>query len=116
METIDIGKIAAAIANEKKSSRIVLYDLRKHSDLCEFMLVCSCVNDRQTNAVAEGIELALKTQVKERPSALEGKQVGQWVLMDYGSLVVHIFLDSIRDYYAIEKLWPEAPQVPLTLK
>lgn len=106
-QVIELAKHAAAAAGEKKAMRIVCLDLRGFSDICDLQLVCSGENERQTVAIASAIEERLLRH-GVRPAAVEGKQTGNWVLLDYGSLVVHIFLNVYRDYYALETLWPKA--------
>lgn len=108
MNSIDIAREAAAAALDKKAMRPILMDLRGQSDVCEFQFVCSGDNNRQTRAIADAIEARTKMVGATRPLAVEGKQVGNWILMDYGSTLVHIFYDHLRDYYALEQLWPKA--------
>jgi ribosome-associated protein len=108
MTPIDIANEAAAAAADKKALRPVLLDLRGQSDLCDFQFICSGENDRQTRAIAEAIEARCKQVGGIRPVAVEGKQSGNWILMDYGSTVVHVFFNYLRDYYALEELWPKA--------
>ncbi len=108
MTPADIAKEAAIAAADKKAQRMVLLDLRNASDLCDFQLVCSGDNDRQTRAIAEAIQDRLKQQHGVLPLATEGKQTGQWIVLDYGSTIVHIFFAPLRDYYAIEELWPQS--------
>lgn len=105
--SLDLARIAAEAAKTKKASDIVLQGLAGKSDLCDFQLICSGENDRQTRAIAESIADACKVQGHIRPAAIEGAQTGQWILMDYGNLMVHVFLRDIRNYYAIESLWPD---------
>ncbi len=115
MESLDIAKIAALAAHDKKSLRTLLYDLGKHAPMCDYMLVCSGTNEKQTVAIADAIQAEVHTKSGVRPTVVEGKQTGQWIVMDYGSLIVHIFFDYVRDFYAIEKLWPSAATVKLNL-
>ncbi len=103
-----LAKIAAEAAKTKKASDIILQELGGKSDMCDFQLICSGDNDRQTRAIAESIADACKVQAQIRPAAIEGAQTGQWILMDYGNLLVHVFLRDVRNYYAIESLWPDA--------
>ena len=108
MKALDIVQAVSKAAHEKKASRLVIQDLRSRSDICDYQIVCSATNDRQTQAICNSIEESLKKDLKERPIAIEGKQTGQWILLDYGSVIVHVFLDEIRDYYALEEIWPDA--------
>ncbi len=98
---------AAGAAIDKKAKRLVLLDVNPFSDMCDLQLICSGDNDRQTKAIADSIQ---KTLAEDgiKPLNTEGNQEGQWILMDYGRFNVHIFFDYLRDYYAIESLWPQA--------
>ncbi len=108
MTPMDIAKEAAAAAADKKAVRPVLLDLRGVSDLCDYQFICSGENERQTRAIAEAIEARCRQVGGIRPVAIEGKQSGNWILLDYGSTLVHIFYNYLRDYYALEQLWPKA--------
>lgn len=104
----DLAKIAVSAARDKKATRLILQDLEDQSDLCDMQLICSGQNERQTQAIAEGIQAELKKQANMTPAAIEGKQSGHWILLDYGGLMIHVFYDFVRDYYALEELWPKA--------
>ena len=108
---IELGQIAASAAVDKKAVNVSLLDVRGLTDMCEVMLICSADNERQAQAVCEAIEERCKKVTGSKPYAVEGKQVGNWILLDYGSLVVHVFLTAARDYYAFDTLWPKAKRV-----
>lgn len=108
MELEKLVKLVADAAADKKATRIVSQDLRGHSSICDFQIICSGSNERQTQAICGHIEDLLRDAKVSKPIAIEGKQTGHWILMDYGDVMVHIFLDTIRDYYALERLWPAA--------
>lgn len=111
--SIELGQIAGSAAVDKKSSKIVLLDVRGLTDMCEATLVCSADNEKQSQAIAEAIEERCKKVAGTRPLAVEGRQIGNWILIDYGSLVVHVFLSAARDYYAFDTLWPQAKKIPI---
>ena len=90
----------------KKGFDILCLDLRGHSDLCDFKIICSGDNEKQTRALSDGVEAHLAKHFRKKPSAVEGKTSGFWILLDYGSLMVHIFKKEYRSFYAIEQLWP----------
>jgi len=113
MDSLKLSQFAAEAAKEKKASRVVVLDLRNSSDICEFQMICSGDNDRQTRAIAQAIEDHCLKQTGIRPIAIEGKQSGHWILLDYGALTVHVFFSYIRDYYALEEIWPNAKKVAL---
>ncbi len=108
MESMDVIKLIAGAAADKKATRIAVQKIEGKSTLCDYQVICSGGNERQTQAIAGHIEEVLRTKNAGKPLAIEGKQTGHWILMDYGHTMVHIFLDSIRDYYALERLWPNA--------
>lgn len=113
MSPLDIAKAAIFAATEKKAIRPVLLDLRGVSELCDFQVILSGDNERHTRAIADAIEEHCRKLGGVRPVAVEGKQSGNWILLDYGSTLVHIFFNYFRDYYALEQLWPDAKFVPL---
>ncbi|HYX39307.1 MAG TPA: ribosome silencing factor [Oligoflexus sp.] len=108
MESKEIIKLIANAAGDKKATRIAVQRIEGKSSLCDYQVICSGSNERQTQAIAGHIEEVLREKKAGKPLAIEGKQTGHWILMDYGHTMVHIFLDSIRDYYALERLWPDA--------
>ncbi len=111
--SIELGQIAASAAVDKKSSRISLLDVRGLTDMCEVSLVCSAENEKQAQAIAESVEERCKKVTGIKPFAVEGKSVGNWILLDYGALVVHIFLAAARDYYSFDTLWTKAKPIPV---
>ena len=108
MSSINILKTANKAAEDKQASQLVVLDLRGHSDLCDFQLLCSAENEKQSQAIAENIEIHCRNELKAAPLSIEGRASGHWIAMDYGSVIIHIFHKKLRDYYAIESLWPTA--------
>jgi len=94
---------------EIKAKEIVSLDLRGlESSVCDFFIVCHGTSNTHASAIADSvIEETLKT-VKEKPWHKEGLTNGDWILLDYGNVVAHIFQKEIREYYNIEKLWGDA--------
>lgn len=78
----------------------------------DFFLICSGTSTRHTQAISDAIAEQLK-KAGTRPTHLEGQNQGEWILLDYLSFVVHIFLEPTRNFYDLERLWKTAPQVPL---
>lgn len=108
MTPLEIAQQAAIAAADKKATRPVLLDLRGESDMCDYQFICSGENERQTRAIADAIEARCREIGNIRPIAIEGKQSGNWILLDYGSTLIHIFYSYLRDYYALEQLWSNA--------
>ncbi len=80
------------------------------SNLCDYFFICSATSTRQSKAIADGITESLKAK-GTRPWHVEGYKEGQWILLDYNSVVVHIFHDDARSFYRLERLWGDAPLV-----
>lgn len=107
------AKLAAALANEKLANDIIMLDLRKVSDFTDYFVICSGSVDVHVKAIANYIENELKPR-GHRPIHIEGEENAKWVLIDYGDFIVHIFLSSYREYYALERLWGDAVNINLT--
>lgn len=101
---------AVAAALERKARDLRILQLREISSLADYFLVCSGNNERQVRAIADAVVERLRAE-KLRPHHVEGYQPGRWVLLDYGDFVVHVFDESTRAFYALEKLWADAPDV-----
>ncbi len=105
--------LCAAYALEKKAQDVRLLDVRQLSSLTDYLLIASGRSDRQVEAIAEGVRFGLKKEHETLPLAVEGMKEGSWVLLDYGDVMVHVFQPQIRDFYDLEGLWREAPEVPI---
>ena len=102
----------ARAAIDKKAENLKVLDLTELSGFTDYFVICSGMSDRQVQAIADSIETEMTKAGHEIVSA-EGIQDGRWVLMDYGDVVVHIFLDALREYYDLENLWSDAPRVKI---
>jgi ribosome-associated protein len=110
-QTKKIAIAAALAALDKKAERVEIVDIGEKVDYADYLVVMTGRSDRQVVAIAQGIEDALEQQgIHTRGH--EGKQQGQWVLIDIGDVIVHVFLDEARRYYDLEGLWLDAPRVP----
>jgi ribosome-associated protein len=99
-------------ALEKKALDPVLLELKGTTSFTDYFLLCSGKSDRQVQAIAQGIEEALKKK-GIRPLGQEGMTGGRWVLMDYEDVIVHIFVEPVRMFYDLEGLWSDAPRMDL---
>ena len=111
-EGLDGALRALALALEKKALEPVLLDVRQLCSFTNYQLLLSGRSDRQVDAIAEAIEIALKGEGM-RVLGAEGARSGQWALLDYGDFVVHVFLHAAREHYDLEGLWSDAPRVPI---
>lgn len=105
-------KLAKAIVKgmqEKKASEITIMDLRNIKNaVADFFVICSGGSDRQLDAISEAVDEQVFKTLKENPWHLEGKNNKEWVIIDYISVVAHIFRKDRREFYALEKLWSDA--------
>lgn len=113
---LELAKVAAAAADEKKATDILLLDLEGQSDVCDYFLICTAANAHLMDAVVDFIQEKVQKNTGYKPLSVEGRARSTWVLLDYGSVVVHVFQPESRDYYRLERLWGEAPRVPLDLE
>lgn len=104
--------IAARAAAEKQAETPIALNLKGIASFTDCFLICSGQQTRQTQAISDAIVEALEEQGL-RPGHIEGYNLGEWILIDYSDLVVHVFTRETRAFYALEKLWGDAPALPL---
>ena len=103
---------AARAALDKSAADLMMLDVRGLSSVTDYFLVCSGRSTTHVRTIAEGIRRELKDE-GVRPLHSEGRVESGWVLLDYGDVLVHVFLGDTRAYYALERLWGDAPSVPI---
>lgn len=108
METKDIAQKIAAAANDKKAKDILLLNMEGLSPVTDFYVICSAGNSTLVKAIADNIEDKL-AEAGAHPTHKEGYADARWVLLDYGDVVAHVFLEEERDFYNLEQLWADAP-------
>jgi ribosome-associated protein len=99
-------------ALEMKAKDLVILNVKEISAFADYFIICSGTSDRQVRAIAAAIQENLKT-ADILPLGVEGEAAGQWVLMDYDDVVIHIFLEPVRTFYDLERLWSEAPRMDI---
>jgi ribosome-associated protein len=114
LEIEEAVKIAAAAANDKKAQDLVILDLRELASFTEYFLICNGNNQRQVQAISNAIEEQLR-EAGKRPLHIEGYSNGEWILLDYGDFIVHVFADAARRFYDLERLWRDARRVEVSL-
>ena len=102
----------AQAALDTKAVDLVVLDVAALTSIADYLVICTGRSDRQVQAIAQAIDEQLR-QHGHRPGAIEGMSRGQWVLMDYADVIVHIFYKPIREFYDLERLWEHAPRVQL---
>jgi ribosome-associated protein len=106
-------KLALICASEKKASQLTVIDLREVASFTEFFLIASGNNQRQVQAISDEINEQLKKQLDSRPVRIEGYSTGEWILLDYGDFIVHVFEKNAREFYDLERLWLDAKRVEI---
>ena len=111
MSSIELGIAAAAAADDLKATDIVVFEVGPILAICEVFVLASASNTRQVAAIAQEVEDQLFVAFGRRPIAVEGLESKRWVLLDYGDVVVHVFLDEERSYYRLDRLYGDAPRI-----
>ncbi len=106
-------KLALTCASEKKAFDMVALDLREIASFTEFFIICTGANQRQVQAISDEINEQLKKQLKSKAIRIEGYNAAEWILLDYGDFIVHIFEKEARDFYDLQRLWRDARKVEL---
>lgn len=110
-----LARLISQAAYDIKAEDLVVLDLREISGFADFFVIASGRSDRQVQAICDNIDEVLREK-KIRAIGIEGYQTGHWILMDYGSVVTHIFYEETRLFYGLEKLWGDAPKIRFRLK
>jgi ribosome-associated protein len=111
-KTIDSAKLCTAIVEgmqDNKAENIVILDL-KHIEnaVTDYFVICNGNSTTQVEGIASSVMRLVRTHLKEKPWHIEGKGNNQWILLDYINVVVHIFIEDLRNYYELEELWADA--------
>lgn len=115
LDTVERVREAVVAAEDRKALDLKVLHLQKISDFTDYFMICSGTSERQVQAIADAVQERLRAS-RVRPLHVEGYNRGQWVLIDYGDLVVHVFQEEPRRHYALERLWGDAPDVTAELR
>ncbi len=110
LEPGDLARTIIDIISDKKGEDILLLDTRAISFIADYFVVATGESERQLKAISDETQKQLKAN-STRPLGVEGTAASGWILMDYGSVIVHLLSPEMRDYYQLEKLWAKAPVV-----
>ncbi|MDQ3322775.1 MAG: ribosome silencing factor [Acidobacteriota bacterium] len=106
-------KLALHCSSEKKAFDMIALDLREIASFTEFFIIVSGANARQVQAISDEINERLKKDLNSRPIRIEGYGTGEWILLDYGDFIVHVFEKEARDFYDLQRLWRDAKKVEI---
>ncbi|MCS7185180.1 MAG: ribosome silencing factor [bacterium] len=106
-----LAKKVAILASNKKAENIIILDVKKICSFCDYFVIMSGVADIHIKSLTEYIVLTLKKLYGILPHHLEGEDVNRWVVIDYVSVVIHIMLPEVREFYSLEKIWSKGKKV-----
>lgn len=109
---VELARAAATAAKDKLATDVIAFDVSSQLAITDIFVICSAANSRQVGAVQEAVIDAL-IELDAKPLRREGQSEAQWVLLDFGEIVVHVQNTEMRAYYALERLWNDCPVVPL---
>lgn len=110
--SLELAKAAARAADDKLATTIVGIDVSEQLALTDVFVIASAASDRQVNSVVDEVEDTLR-ELGAKPIRREGERDGRWVLLDFGDIVVHVQHDEERDFYELERLWKDCPEIDL---
>jgi len=109
----DLGKVIALAALDKKALHVEVIDVRGRLDYADVVVLSSGRSDRQAVAIAQAMEDEAKRKLSRRTISVEGVQTGQWILLDFGDVVAHVFTEDARNMYDLDGLFTEADKIPV---
>lgn len=113
LEPKEMAELAVKALDEKKGKDIRMLHIEAQSTLADYFVICNGTSTTQVRALADAVEEILD-KAGEQPHHIEGHRGGQWTLMDYSSVVIHIFTEEGREFYSLERLWSDAEQVDIS--
>jgi len=111
LQAFEILKIAANAVNNKKAKEMNAIKVSSLTVLCEYFLICTATSSTHVRALADEVEEKLE-EAGLRPHHIEGKTTG-WIVLDYGSVIVHVFSRNDREFYGLDKMWDDAEHINL---
>ncbi|MDT7781112.1 MAG: ribosome-associated protein [Acidobacteriota bacterium] len=106
-------RLSLVAASEKKAHDLVVLDLREIASFTDFFAIASGTNVRQVQAIADAVQEQLRKNLRVKPARVEGYNSAEWVLLDYGDFIFHVFEEKSRRFYDLERLWRDAARINL---
>ena len=110
--SIQLAKVAALASAEKLAEKVVAIDVSEQMPLTDVFVIASAPSERQVGAIVDEVEDRLR-ELGSKPIRREGEREGRWVLIDFGDIIVHVQHEEEREYYALERLWKDCPEIDL---
>ncbi|MDH6282743.1 ribosome-associated protein [Rhodococcus sp. LBL1] len=111
-DAIEMARIAALAADEKLATDVVVLDVSEQLVITDCFVIASAANERQVNAIVDNVEDKLR-EAGHKPVRREGAREGRWALIDFVDIVVHIQHTDERNFYALDRLWKDCPEIPV---
>ena len=105
--------LIASVAQSKNAEEIIIYQVGELTSLADFFVICSAESEPQIRAIVDGVHESLSKK-GSHPLGIEGREASFWVLVDYSDVILHIFKKEAREFYSLDRLWGDAPQLPLS--
>ncbi len=106
--SLELATAAAHTAQENRGQDVRILDLREQTPIFDYFVIATGTSRRQLHAMSEEIDHKLEDELKDRRMGIEGYEDSRWIILDYGTVVVHLFDEETRDYYRLEELWADA--------
>jgi len=115
LESRILAEKIARLIYEKKGSDILILDIKESSIICDYFVIATGTSRIHNKAISNYVDMELKNEIGPENRRIQGRKEGGWLLLDYGTVIVHIFLDSLRKYYDLEELWKTGKIINLDL-
>ncbi len=112
--SLALATAAAHVAVELQGQDVVILDMRDQTTWFDYFVIATGASRRQLHAMSEEIDHKLEDELRDRRMGIEGYRESRWIVLDYGTVVIHLFDEDTRRYYSLETLWGDARQVPLS--
>ena len=112
--SLQLAQAAARTAAENRGQDVVVLDMREQTSLFDYFVIATGTSRRQLHAMSEEIDHTLEDDLDDKRMGIEGYQESRWIVLDYGSVVVHLFDEEMRQFYNLQSLWADATPVDLT--
>jgi ribosome-associated protein len=104
---------AARTAHDNRATDIVMLDMREITPVFDYFVIATGNSRRQLHAISDEVERTIRDELKDKRMGVEGYQDSRWILLDYGNVVIHLFDEETREFYALEDFWSQATRVEL---
>jgi ribosome-associated protein len=111
--SLQLALAAARTAAENRGRDIVVLDMRKQTQIVDYFVIATGTSRRQLHAMSEEIDEVLEVELKDKRLHIEGYNESRWIVLDYGTVIIHLFDEETRQFYSLENLWADAEPVPL---